>query len=575
MLEAFFATEPSLALRKFKSFGDSGAHLDRVARMNVVIGKNNSGKTAILDAIDLLCKGGNFSQLQHHHGEKPQIRIGQLVGRRIAEQVFPPDNSGVIIQGYWEPITHLFSQSVFKANFEGTTVSNLEVDLSEGFDELIDYYGSSRTKDNESFRTRLGDARSRVSNPFKGLKVIRVAAERDLQPEPERSDKSFNPNGTGLIGLLAYLITSASERSSIIEEEFRSELNAVLEPDIHISAIRTYKQETNAWEIYFAGDKGPIAMSESGSGLKTVVQTIASLWLMPRLGIYRVEECIFLFEELENNLHPALQRRLLSYVWTKLEGKGCAFLATHSSVAIDMFNRNPEAQIIHVTQNGGEAQAVTAHTTVSHGGIIDDLDVRASDILQSNCIVWVEGPSDRIYFNRWMSLLTDDALNEGVHYQCLFYGGRLLSHLSADYGEDDAAESIRILRANRHAILLMDSDKGSPSDGINATKTRVKQEIEAIGGYAWVTDGREIENDIAPAVFARLDARLSSGLKPFEEVEKVLAKRMDVEGKRLSQSKALLAGKLAPLIVETDMGPQLRTHLEACAQRIRKWNSLG
>ena len=30
--------------------------------------------------------------------------------------------------------------------------------------------------------------------------------------------------------------------------------------------------------------------------------------------------------------------------------------------------------------------------------ILDDLEARASDLLQANGIVWVEGPSDRIYF---------------------------------------------------------------------------------------------------------------------------------------------------------------------------------
>ena len=33
--------------------------------------------------------------------------------------------------------------------------------------------------------------------------------------------------------------------------------------------------------------------------------------------------------------------------------------------------------------------------------MLNDLDVRASDLLQSNGIIWVEGPSDRIYIKRW------------------------------------------------------------------------------------------------------------------------------------------------------------------------------
>ena len=35
-------------------------------------------------------------------------------------------------------------------------------------------------------------------------------------------------------------------------------------------------------------------------------------------------------------------------------------------------------------------------------GCLDDIGIKASDILQSNGIIWVEGPSDRIYINKWI-----------------------------------------------------------------------------------------------------------------------------------------------------------------------------
>ena len=56
--------------------------------------------------------------------------------------------------------------------------------------------------------------------------------------------------------------------------------------------------------------------------------------------------------------------------------------------------------------------------------------VRTSDIrlviLQANCVVWVEGPSDRIYLKHWIEAVTSELI-EGLHYSIMFYGGRLLS----------------------------------------------------------------------------------------------------------------------------------------------------
>ena len=90
-------------------------------------------------------------------------------------------------------------------------------------------------------------------------------------------------------------------------------------------------------------------------------------------------------------------------------------------------------------------------------------------------------------------LWSDGKLKEGAHYQCVFYGGRLLAHLSAEDPDINADDVVKILRVNRNAILILDSDVRSASDTLNATKKRVIQEIEAIGGLAWVTQGAKVE----------------------------------------------------------------------------------
>jgi hypothetical protein len=74
----------------------------------------------------------------------------------------------------------------------------------------------------------------------------------------------------------------------------------------------------------------------------------------------------------------------------------------------------------------------------------------------------------------------------------MFYGGRLLSHLTAEDEEIDEFIGLRAL--NRHIAIVIDSDKASAQAKINATKRRVVDEIREHGGVAWVTKGREIEN---------------------------------------------------------------------------------
>jgi hypothetical protein len=144
--------------------------------------------------------------------------------------------------------------------------------------------------------------------------------------------------------------------------------------------------------------------------------------------------------------------------------------------------------------------------------ILVDLDIRASDMLQANGVIWVEGPSDRIYLSRWLDLASDGELKEGIHYRIMFYGGKLLAHLDG-LPPDEGGKLISLLSLNRNTALLMDSDmhagsidEGSPKPRmhLNKTKTRVKNELEHIGAFVWITQGREVENYTPIAVYARV-----------------------------------------------------------------------
>jgi putative ATP-dependent endonuclease of OLD family len=214
---------------------------------------------------------------------------------------------------------------------------------------------------------------------------------------------------------------------------------------------------------------------------------------------------------------------------------------------------------------------------VENRGVLDDLDVRASDLLQANGIVWLEGPSDRLYFNRWVELMSDGTLQEGSHYQCVFYGGRLLAHLSAGDPTVEAADVLKILRVNRNAIILIDSDKTKDDDTINATKTRILSEVESLRGLAWVTRGREVENYL-PVEALRL--RLPNTNRPpsqFEAFADYLDGLNQGEGKRFERNKVLFAEMVISGMTKEGIAQvlDLADRCNEAVSAIRRWNGMS
>jgi len=194
------------------------------------------------------------------------------------------------------------------------------------------------------------------------------------------------------------------------------------------------------------------------------------------------------------------------------------------------------------------------------------LGIRASEILQTNGIIWVEGPSDRNYINGWLRLI-DSTLKEGFDYTFQYYGGALLAGYSL--GDEEFKDFIDMLVINRNAYVVMDSDMDAEYrvTSLAPRKRRVIQDCKKNGISYWVTAGKEIENYLSGQVLKR---RYKDEIKPkqFKKITSYCSK-YDADHKA-SESKII-----ADLFEYEDVKGvyDLETKIKELAAQIREWKN--
>jgi energy-coupling factor transporter ATP-binding protein EcfA2 len=543
------------SIGNYRCFSSNAQGFGSWGGVNLIIGRNNSGKSRLLDLIRYCC---DKNSVQLH--SPSFIRVGAVLEEADLSQNFQPNASGGDIpENHWS-FAKRYIGSQFNFNVLGNSVDSIEI------------AGHPPTHG----KARFEQVALRAGLPLQGKTYINIAAERSIQPEVESQDW-MGPNGVGATAVIQRYLMDSNLPSALIEVDLLRELNRIFEPDNEFSRILVQRHLDDKWEVYLEEDgKGRIPLSASGSGLQTVILILLALHVVPDGAKKKKSDLVVSIEEPENNLHPALQRRLLTYLQDYSKTNDSTFfITTHSTVAIDQFVGQKDARLFHVRHDGEFAKVSAVEAYADGHEILRDLDVRASDLLQSNGIIWVEGPTDRLYINKWIEIASAGRLREGAHYQCVFYGGKLLSHLSADGDLSLRKELIDLITINKNAAIVIDSDRRKEKGRLNSTKTRIKVEFEGIGSMVWVTKGREIENYVHPAILAGVFADVNSVMP--QRLESVMDWVLsNAKRKKIAPDKITLASKIIDrtLDVSSLSVLDLEEQLSGLVAMIEKWNNL-
>ncbi len=538
----------------FRSFGPDPQYIAPLNKINVFAGRNNSGKSNILRALRL---GAAVAQRQpelrpydvgldsHRGPREASLKLHLPVTptwlrEKLAEQV----RRGALHQESFERVLGML-QSVIAAcpaqyvgaawftyaDVEGKTVDSPTVAAFPADQAGLGRWGPLTVHEWHELWSQLtgqsgGDIHEHhipqiieILSPAGKLSVPAIS-DVDAHRKIGAEENYEGLNGVGLIKRLGQLKNPTFAKYTVDIARFEK-VNSFVATVLGEERIELdVSREKLELLVKIQGKVLPI--ESFGTGLQQLI--------IFAVAATAVDDKILTLEEPEVHMHPRLQKKLIAYL--RDQTKNQYLITTHSAHLLD----DPSASLFHVSLNQyGETLVERVDAASRRASVCFDLGYRPSDLVQANAIIWVEGPSDRIYINAWMRVAARE-LVEGLHYAIMFYGGRLLSHLTVS--DDAVAEFIELQRLNRQVAIVIDSDKKKRADGLNATKTRVKNETEQHGGLVWVTAGREMENYIDPATMA-------SALREVHPTREPSLPTTEFQCAYATQGKAFTVDKLA------------------------------
>lgn len=514
--------------------------IDNLSKVNIFVGANNSGKSRFLRGT-FSSKGVlnfsppkelvnveeyyrtviNFMEDLRSNLRKHQFikGIGDITVEFLDKRIINLQKEPLLKEG--EDLFRSFYQVIDEINTlnVGSVITHRGGRLSvsqEAINDLIDklkgiaqLYQSEISKINYSSKGYIVDFKRVYIPTLRGLRGYKDTIQDNKDIYTERTQKDYFENLSDSLeihtGLNLYdeitdmLLGNVQQRHNMVEfqkflgRSFFENQPVTITPVRHSDVIKVK-----------IGTEAEKDISDLGDGIQSLI--ILTFPLFKFLG----ENLLLFIEEPELYLHPGMQRKFIEIIMDEQFAHHQFFFTTHSNHFLDMTLDMDRVSVYKFKKKLGEhsgnvTEEIDATFSIKNvsnedGSVLQELGVKNSAVLLSNCTIWVEGITDRFYIRRFLKILQESNSNlkqfkEDIHYSFVEYSGGNITHWSfLDEDEIESDEGHASMNAEKIcSTLFLISDK----DG-EKKKPRQDKLKAVLGDRYYCLDCKEIENILSP-----------------------------------------------------------------------------
>lgn len=498
--------------------------LSDIKNFNILIGRNNSGKSNIFDALLFLKDGairGDIRELYESRNGFENISFGRNPNQQIKIEIFAVLNKEErekTIKKLFESNTFITGKQAFRTNFLKTLTYKIQLGKDEWTEELLtdDIYDKQlllvkRSGDFNKHETQylgsrylslLADHGKNISDQIKyendsggftrivlghvGSQEVKEIAElfRKLFLEQLRwmnpyrggsivrgitGNDQVDPEGKNLADVMHTLLTrDKPEYSEILSEivEMVPDVEKVLTPPSETQINLEIREKGFSSDILFPWEN-------LSSGLKNLLDLLCLVTTSPR-------DSILLIEEPEIHLHPGNQRKFFNYLKEKSIDRQI-WLTTHSPV----FAGQASLEEITLITKDDEGTKINTIDEENVQEVLNELEIKASDFFESDFLVLVEDDTDGKILQIFYDTLVH--ANQIQKKKICFLG-------CGGWGNIEYYANARILKTRKIPVNVHAIFDGDVSENQSEKVDKVKRDLDLDENSVIILKQNSIEN---------------------------------------------------------------------------------